>query len=120
MGSGRIVSSGDGVQSKIAELQQRYIGNLPERRSAITDSWEQLNSSISDDVLTALHTHYHKLAGSAGMYGFADMSAAARAAEQALDPYMEKVAQLDAETLQQHADEFAAVVGEIDKVINGN
>ncbi len=61
------------VAAKFQRLQQRFVAGLPER-------WRAITQAGSD---AALHNaELHRLAGSAGSYGFEHLSRCARAAEQ--------------------------------------
>ena len=118
MGEIVVVAENAGVSSKILELQARYVGNLPERRTAIVSAWTKLHTAITEVDIADLHTQYHKLAGSAGMYGFMALSKCASIAEQSFDQYLQKKQVLSAAKLSEHQDEFDTVLGEIDSVIN--
>ena len=111
------MSSEAGVSNKIAELQQRYIGNLAGRLSSVESAWSSLADQASKAALDELHTHYHKLAGSAGMYGFAELSAVASVAEQAIDQYLQDGVHFSVESLSAHQDEFDKVCEEIKKIL---
>ncbi|NQW01541.1 MAG: Hpt domain-containing protein [Rhodospirillales bacterium] len=69
--------------AKLAAIRWSYITNaLPEQLQAIKSNATQFaNAIIGDDAvvaLTALHAAAHKLAGSSGTFGLAEISVVAR------------------------------------------
>lgn len=63
------------LESKVAELAARFAARAPEERTAIANAL-----AIGDTA--ALIERAHKLAGVAGMFGHADIGAAALALEE--------------------------------------
>jgi len=71
----------DSLDDALIELQREYLSEFPERL-------EELRADISafralrPEAATLLKTHFHRLAGSGGSYGFPDISIVAREMEQ--------------------------------------
>jgi len=66
------------AQARQAQLLRKYMASLPEKRARIGDGWKQLQSSgWSADMLAKLIIEVHRLAGSAGSYGFEELGAVA-------------------------------------------
>ncbi|MGN3973629.1 Hpt domain-containing protein [Tsuneonella sp. SYSU-LHT278] len=68
----------DALQAKLAELGQRFVAQAPEKRAALRDA-------LARNDLPALASLAHRLAGNAGMFGFAAIGEAALAVEEAID-----------------------------------
>jgi len=71
----------------IAALHARFQASFPEKRSdllAALAGWR--DTPQSTDRIAALYLLTHKLAGSAGAYGFDTLAARARSADQLLQP----------------------------------
>ena len=78
-------SSDDG-NSRFEKLAARYAERLPEKISEIEAAWDSLQASESfGAAASALRNLAHKLAGTAGSYGFSKLSGAAAALENELD-----------------------------------
>ena len=102
----------------IAEQRQRYIESMPVKRRAILECMEQIKAAVrsgESDLCDKLFQQIHRLAGSAGSYGFEDLGQAASV----VDRY------LIAKSLQ--ADDFPKLgsllqklLDEIDKIIDKN
>lgn len=52
---------------KFSELKSRYIQTFEQKR-------EELQTALAEEDMKELHSHLHKLAGSAGGYGFMQVS----------------------------------------------
>ena len=64
----------------------RFIASLPEKRAGIEASWKQIQASQwSPESLAQLKNLAHRLAGSAGSYGFEELGALALNLDVALD-----------------------------------
>jgi HPt (histidine-containing phosphotransfer) domain-containing protein len=63
------------LESKLADLAARFAARAPEERAAIADALATADNA-------ALIQRAHKLAGIAGMFGHADIGAAALALEE--------------------------------------
>ena len=70
------------AQAKVAKLREEYLISLQERLDTLNDCWQQFNSGThKEDTLTTFRTGCHKLAGSAGSFGFDEISRVARSLE---------------------------------------
>lgn len=57
------------ISDKLAELQQRYYAQLPERINEIESLWQNYNIKSPDEsLLNDLHRHAHTLMGLAGTF----------------------------------------------------
>ena len=102
----------------IAEQRQRYIESMPVKRRVILECMAQITAAVRSgepDLCDKLFQQIHRLAGSAGSYGFEDLGRAASV----VDRY------LIAKSLQ--ADDFPELgillqklLDEIDKIIDEN
>jgi len=73
------------LEQKLAELQTRFIAQLPERLRALDEAFALLTQGgDSRPALEKLHLHAHKLAGAGGTFGFTVLSENAGALEQRL------------------------------------
>ena len=64
----------------IAKQRQRYIESMPVKREAIFQCMAQISAAVrtgESDLCDKLFQQIHRLAGSAGSYGFEDMGQAA-------------------------------------------
>jgi HPt (histidine-containing phosphotransfer) domain-containing protein len=68
-------------------LRRRYVDSFPAKGAALEASIEALDVSgeVNAEALSALRQQAHKLAGSAGMYGFDDLGHLARELVHAID-----------------------------------
>ena len=70
-------------------LNERYRASLPEKRAAIFAAWSDWRSDVSTLAsLQELCRMLHKLAGSAGAYGFIRLGESARAADALLHEWL--------------------------------
>lgn len=71
-------------------LRRRYASQIGERVEAIAAAWRQLEQSQWDKTV-GMETRQlaHKLAGSAAMFGFADLGAVAREIDIGLKEWLE-------------------------------
>lgn len=74
-------------KQQLQELTACYQQELPERLAEVRDLWQTITLSWSRQTLTALSTCLHRISGSAGSFGYRDLSACAAKAEQLLKPY---------------------------------
>ncbi len=73
------------AQARQAQLLRKYIASLPEKQARIDNGWKQLQSSgWSAELLAKLKIEVHRLAGSAGSYGFDGLGAVALTLEGSL------------------------------------
>lgn len=74
------------AQALQARLTRMFIATLPEKHASFEASWDQVRvSQWSPEPLAQLGTLAHKLAGSAGSYGFEELGALALKLDVALD-----------------------------------
>ena len=74
------------AQDLQAQLTRQFIATLPEKRASLEASWNQVRASQwSPETLAQLRILAHKLAGSAGSYGFEELGALALNLDVALD-----------------------------------
>ncbi len=82
--------SGSGAaRDKLKALSDEFLGVLPDRMSAIEQTCHPLIAPIWD--APDIDAHYrtiHNLAGSSGTFGFNELSAAARAVLDVLEPLL--------------------------------
>jgi len=83
----------DETQKKLlAQLQllrENYVRDLPEKIEQIREEANALRSGWNVELLRTLHRHAHNLTGSGATFGFAEISAAARALEHVLNGLVE-------------------------------
>lgn len=68
------------AQKLIAKQQRRYIESMPEKRAAICQCMDQVRTAVRSgetDLCEKLFQQVHRLAGSAGSYGFESLGMAA-------------------------------------------
>ncbi len=75
----------DDFEARFAALTQAFAAALPQRREAVTQSWQAwcAGDTAARDVLQA---SVHRLAGAADNYGYTALGAAARALDARLLP----------------------------------
>jgi diguanylate cyclase (GGDEF)-like protein len=71
----------DKVQKKLTELLVLYKKKLPEKLAEIGLLWQSILKDWTKEKLQSLHREIHSLCGSAGTYGYMDLSKIARNAE---------------------------------------
>ena len=70
------------LEAKLAAIKRDYVADLPARAASLRSAWMQTQSSDwAQPPLQELHRLAHSLAGSGATFGFADLSASARALE---------------------------------------
>lgn len=74
----------DNIQRKLQALRQDYTNALPQRINLLHTLWQALQQGWGSATLQAFHRDVHSLCGSAGTYGYSDISFRARQLEQAL------------------------------------
>ena len=76
------------MSDPIAALHARYRASFPEKRAELLAALSQWRSQPqSMDAIAALYLLVHKLAGSAGAYGFDALTELARSADRLLQPH---------------------------------
>lgn len=89
-------------------LRRRYAAQIGERVAAISVAWQQLEQSQWEQSMgQATRQLAHKLAGSAAMFGFADLGAVAREIDIGLKEWLEHDQPLDAARRQYLAQHVA-------------
>jgi HPt (histidine-containing phosphotransfer) domain-containing protein len=63
----------DLLNARIAALTEDYRAKLPERLEFFQSLSDQINEDSDIDFITELRHNAHKLAGSAGSYGFTEL-----------------------------------------------
>jgi diguanylate cyclase (GGDEF)-like protein len=77
-------------QSRVGELRARYLASVPDKLKQLRDAWSQVQANgWSADNLEPLRGIAHRLAGSAGSYGFHPQGQAAAALEELLVRFVE-------------------------------
>ncbi len=69
------------IQEKLHALYVEYTKKLPAKIHSIDEQWRQLSQHWSQEGLQGLYHVVHQLCGSAGTYGYQDLSASARILE---------------------------------------
>lgn len=67
---------------KLAELRKRFAARSAENAARLEILREQLNGDASDDTIREIEQMAHRLAGTAGTFGFPDLGSLADAVEQ--------------------------------------
>ncbi|WP_020146390.1 diguanylate cyclase [Thioalkalivibrio sp. ALJ15] len=99
------------LKDRLAQLRARYLEHLPDELAALSALQGRLAGKEQDrEVLDELQQRLHKLAGSGGSFGCAELSAAARVLEQRIGSWLgAKALALDAASRQWLADEIAGL-----------
>jgi HPt (histidine-containing phosphotransfer) domain-containing protein len=61
-------------KDEFEELMQEYRNSIPEKLSSIEKCIKEVHAKGDLDSIQALHMAVHKIAGSAGSYGFSEVS----------------------------------------------
>ncbi|MES2218217.1 MAG: diguanylate cyclase [Pseudomonadota bacterium] len=69
------------INDKLQALYKEYTNNLPAKINNIVANWEKLNENWQPELLHDFHREIHSLCGSAAIYGYGDLSHAARELE---------------------------------------
>jgi len=72
--------SGDEIDELFQELRREYLSQSKDRLAELRAGLSALRSGASG-AAAALKTHFHRLAGSGGSYGFPEISVIAKEAE---------------------------------------
>lgn len=76
---------------KINSLNEVYRKSLPEKAIVVSTAWKTaVSNSFSEDSMSELQSIFHKLAGSAGMYGYTELASQASEIEQSIIIELEK------------------------------
>ena len=92
-------------------LRDRYVRSFTEKRKRVEDGAAGLNGDASSESETEVRRLCHQIAGSGGMYGFPELSAAAREAElsslEGLPDALARLARNLSELQSAHTETFA-------------
>ena len=102
----------------IAKQRQRYIESMPVKRNAILECMAQFKAAVRSgetDLCDKLFQQIHRLAGSAGSYGFEDLGQAASV----VDRYL-IAKSLKADDFPELESILQKLLFEIDKIIDKN
>jgi len=72
--------SADEVEEAFQELRREYLAESADRLADLRSDIAGFRNGTADSA-ASLKTHFHRLAGSGGSYGFPDVSAIAKEAE---------------------------------------
>lgn len=82
------------ARERHAKLLRAYVASLPEKQARIEECWLQVQATdFSPGSMAGLRDLAHRLAGSAGSYGFDSLGEAAKTLDEALDIEAPGVAQ---------------------------
>jgi len=77
----------DIIMEKLKVLGESYIAGLPEKLDSIRIAWDEIKGGKGGlENFRLLHRLVHGIAGSAGIFGFLDLSRGARCLEVMLKP----------------------------------
>jgi len=102
----------------IAKQRQRYIESMPVKRNAIMACMTQINAAVRSgepDLCDKLFQQVHRLAGSAGSYGFENLGQAASV----VDSYL-IAKSLQAVDLPKLESMLQKLIDEIDEITDKN
>ena len=106
------------AQKLIAVQRRRYIDSMPEKRKVIRQCMAQVSAAVRDgepNLCDKLFQQVHRLAGSAGSYGFESLGQAASVVDRYLIANSPQVADLpELSSLLQN------LLDEIDEIIRNN
>lgn len=100
---------------KLAAIKTSYVNDaLPEQLQNLHRCLEQLQQAgvekdAAGEMIVALHAASHKLAGSSGTFGFAELSVAART----LSDFTDKNSPLNATNYHEHLEQIKEMAGKI-------
>ena len=70
------------LEAKLAVIKRAYVAELPSRAASLHAAWTRVQTeNWAQEPLQELHRLAHSLSGSGATFGFADLSAHARALE---------------------------------------
>ena len=96
------------ARGRLAAQERKYIDSFPEKGLRVESAWKQAeNPATRRDGIECLRMEVHRLAGSAGSYGFEELGAVALKLDQllaqddSLDNRIGQVSELVRQLLQQ-------------------
>lgn len=105
------------LAEKLVELRTGYLARLPIELEALQSLGNDLRGGERDrSGLDMLQQRLHKLAGSGGSFGCAELSAASRVLEQRIQAWLEgELGSLDAAALSSLVEDLASLHGTVDE-----
>lgn len=88
------------THDKLQALYEQYTKELPNKINTIYTKWHALSQNMNLPGLQEFHRIVHGLSGSAGTYGYHDLSASARVLENFLQKLFDKKEVTEQESLQ--------------------
>ena len=110
-----LISLSEQAQRLIAEQRRRYVDSMPAKRKAILECVDQVNAAVQSrdpDLCDTLFQQVHRLAGSAGSYGFDALGRAASVVDRYLiakSPGVDELPELES-FLQKLVDEIDDII----------
>ena len=101
------------LERKLAEVRQAYVEKLPLRLEDIRAHFEQARAG-DPDAFATLHRLVHSLTGSAGTFGFHDLSMLARVIERSIKAQLSQANSLGTSDAQR----LASKLGELETAIH--
>ena len=98
------------INDKLQALYREYSKNLPAKISDILKHWHELNDKWNEDSLHDFHREIHSLCGSAAIYGYGELSKAARELEICLRELDESNAEQTPQTVTEIEDLLKDIV----------
>lgn len=98
-----MVEADDALQAPLAELKREYAAALPDKLQELQDNWRAAQETGEREPLVAMYRTAHQLTGSGATYGFAEITATARALELYLKPRLRSSQALTTEESSQVA-----------------
>lgn len=93
------------ISNKQQQLKQSYIQSMTNKRDVLEQHYDELKKGNGDSE--SLYHHLHKLSGSAGMYGFVEISKCARVLMKSIESKQGGDCVQNAEIVKLFADLFA-------------
>ncbi len=78
------------LQETLRSLREQYARELPQRIAEVVELWQLLTESWTSLKAKELAYHLHRIAGTAGSFGFSDVGDIARQLDQQLTSLYEK------------------------------
>lgn len=96
-------------------LRERYAGSLGHKRATLAEAWRAFEANPRDAASRReLSMQLHRLCGSAGAYGYADIGASACAADRLVGEHG-GIAEFDAEQVRRCGSEVGEVLAALDR-----